>query len=179
MSNLSSQQIGPPILIIGLGNPILGDDGIGWKVADQVRTVLENRTADQHLPHCEVDCLSVGGLSLMERMVGYDEVILIDAMQTGDLPIGSVKSLALEDIPNRAWGHLTSSHDTTLHNALAVGKQMSAHLPQFIWVVGIEADQVFDFSESLTPLVAEAIPKAVKMVIKRVRNFETPSAQTT
>jgi len=176
MSELSPKNNDQPILIIGLGNPILGDDGIGWKVADEVRSFLDNQMDDKSPSHCEVDCLSVGGLSLMERMVGYDEAILIDAMQTGDLPIGSVKSLALEDIPNRAWGHLTSSHDTTLHNALAVGKQMGAHLPQSIWVIGVETDLIFDFSDSLTPLVAEVIPVAVKMVLDRVHALETPSA---
>jgi Ni,Fe-hydrogenase maturation factor len=48
-------------LVIGLGNPILGDDGVGWVVAREV----EDRLPQMDHP-VEVDCLSLGGLSLME-----------------------------------------------------------------------------------------------------------------
>ena len=51
-------------LMIGLGNPILGDDGVGWRVAEEV-TRKTNRPAD-----IEVDCVALGGLSLMERLTG-------------------------------------------------------------------------------------------------------------
>ncbi len=65
------------ILVIGLGNPILGDDGVGWVVAREVETCLG--ASGQNV---EVDCLALGGLSLMERMVGYQRVILIDSLNT-------------------------------------------------------------------------------------------------
>ena len=76
------------ILVIGLGNPILGDDGVGWKVAEAVSNSLFPRPS---LPpkdggnNIEVDCASLGGLSLMERMIGYERVILIDSMETGGI----------------------------------------------------------------------------------------------
>ena len=60
-------------MVIGLGNPILGDDGVGWKVAEEVRKQLP---CDMSV---NVDCLSVGGISLMEHLIGYDRAILIDA----------------------------------------------------------------------------------------------------
>ena len=64
-------------LILGLGNPILGDDGVGWKVADAVQT----RLGTLKVP-VEVDFASLGGLSLMERMLGYERVILIDTVKS-------------------------------------------------------------------------------------------------
>jgi len=64
-------------LVIGLGNPILGDDGVGWKVAKELTTLIDPDTS------VEIDCASLGGLSLMERMLGYQRVIVIDSMETG------------------------------------------------------------------------------------------------
>ena len=69
-------------LIIGLGNPILGDDGVGWKVANQLTTIIDPDSS------VEIDCASLGGLSLMERMLGYQRVIVIDSMETGQSPEG-------------------------------------------------------------------------------------------
>jgi hydrogenase maturation protease len=155
-----------PVLILGLGNPILGDDGVGWRVAEALQERLGNDPELDELPAYEIDCSSVGGLSLMERMVGYDIVILIDAMFTGQAELGVVSDIHLDELPNRAWGHLSSSHDTTLHNALEVGRQMGAKLPQCVQIIGIEAENVFDFSEKLSPAIAAAIPTAVEKVIQ-------------
>ncbi len=145
-------------LLIGLGNPILGDDGVGWVVAD---TLSQTR-----LPNLEIDCLSLGGLSLMERMIGYDQVILIDAVVTDQYPLGHVLVFPLSDMPERAGGHTTAAHDTSLLTALRVGEQMGAHVPapENIWIVGIEAQQIYDFSKELSTPIAAAIPIAVEMV---------------
>ena len=151
-------------LILGLGNPILGDDGVGWRVAEAIANQLN--TPGSNREWIEVDCLAVGGLSLMERMIGYDRVILIDAISTNCHAPGIVLQFSLEELPNRAIGHLCSAHDTTLQNAIQVGKAMGAHLPAEIKVVAVEAHNLFEFSEDLTPPVACAVPQAVKQVFQ-------------
>lgn len=149
-------------LVLGLGNPILGDDGIGWRVVETLKkTCNESFTS---LP-IETDCLSVGGLSLMERMIDYDRVILVDAVLSGNHPVGFVSSSRLEQIPNPAQGHLSSTHDTTLHNALAAGRKIGVQLPEEIWVVTIEALTTYEFSEQLSPPVSNAIPEAVNAIL--------------
>lgn len=151
-------------LVIGLGNPILGDDGVGWQVAEQVAGLL---AAKQPRPAgIAIDCLAVGGFSLMEHLAGYCRAIIVDAVQLGDKPEGSVQIFDLRDLPNRALGHMSSPHDTTLHNALEVGLQMGVELPGQILVVGIEARNVYDFSEELSPAVAAAVPLAVQRVME-------------
>lgn len=149
-------------LVLGLGNPILGDDGIGWRVVETLKITLETSLAS--LP-VETDCLSVGGLSLMERMIDYDRVILVDAISTGNHPVGFVSLSRLEQIPNPAQGHLSSAHDTTLHNALAAGRKMGLHLPKEIWVVSIETLTTYEFSEQLSLPVLTAIPEAVNTIL--------------
>ena len=143
-------------IIIGLGNPILGDDGVGWRVAEAVRDLM---------PPAEIDCLALGGLSLMERLVGYDKVIIIDSIQTHGGVIGQVYTLHLDDLPDLSAGHTTAVHDTSLSTALKLGRTMGARLPDEVMIVAIEADRVYDFSEQLTPDVEAAIPVATKAVM--------------
>lgn len=147
---------GNKMLVVGLGNPILGDDGVGWRVAEAVRALR---------PSLEVECLSLGGLSLMERLVGYDRAIIIDAIHTGHGRIGTVTTFPLSDLPDRSAGHTTAVHDLSLPTALALGRQMGAQLPEAITIVGIEAERVYDFSEELSTAVQEAIPVAVTAVL--------------
>jgi hydrogenase maturation protease len=148
-------------LVVGLGNPILGDDGIGWCVAESVRA---------RVPEVEVDCQALGGLSLMERLVGYDRVIIIDAIQTQDGQIGDVTCFPLQALPDLSTGHSTAIHDTSLQTALKLGKAMGAKLPQEVIVVAVEAERVYDFSEELSPAVAQSIPEATQAVIDQLAN---------
>jgi len=154
---MDAKKIGT--LIVGLGNPILGDDGVGWKVAEEVKKQLTtNKPVD-------VDCLSLGGISLMEHLIGYDHAILIDALALEESP-GSILILKLSDLPNYSAFHTTSTHDTTLQNAIELGKSMGARLPDDITVVGIATKRAFDFSEKLSPPIEEAVPLAAKFVLE-------------
>jgi len=156
----------PQILIVGLGNPILGDDGIGWRVAEAVeKALLEGNKAG---PNVHVACFSLGGLSLMERLIGYDQAIIIDAVQTGTGVPGQVYDLRLADLPDLSTGHLTAAHDTSLQTALRLGQEMGAALPSQIVIVGIEAEKVYDFSEVLSPEIEASIPSALQLVLERL-----------
>lgn len=145
-------------IIVGLGNPLLGDDSVGWRVAENLRAQAEALGV-------EVDSLAVGGLSLMEHMVGYDRAIVVDSINLGDAATGTVRSFALESLPNPFAGHLGSSHETNLQTALQIGRMLGTHLPAEVTVVAIESPYVYDFTEELSPQVAEAVPLAVAMVI--------------
>jgi hydrogenase maturation protease len=153
-------------LILGLGNPLLGDDGVGWRVADEIQRQLENpKSKIENSQSLEVDCLAGGGLSLMERLVGYDRVILADAMSTGQAPPGRVSDCDLEELPDPAAGHVSSAHDTSLKTALQLGRKLGLPLPDKVLVVAIESRRVDEFSEELTPAVAEAVREAVQRII--------------
>jgi hydrogenase maturation protease len=145
-------------IIIGLGNPILGDDGVGWKVAQEVKEQLHPR-----LPHA-IEFLSLGGISLMEYLVGYERAILIDAIASDRAP-GSIILSDLSEMPDYSAFHTTSTHDTSLQNAIKLGKAMGAVLPEQVIVVGITANHVYDFGEELSLPVAGAVSRAAQIVI--------------
>ncbi len=148
-------------LIIGLGNPILTDDAVGWRVAQALRdsaTELLNASV-------EITEACVGGLSLAEMMVGYQRVIVIDAIMTrGGVP-GTVYQLKLSDLPGTL--NTASAHDTNLITALAALRRYEAVVPadDAIEIVAIEAQDVLTFSEQCTPAVESSIPAAVQIVM--------------
>jgi hydrogenase maturation protease len=148
-------------LILGLGNPILGDDGVGWRVAEAVQT----RLSIINTP-VEVDFASLGGLSLMERMLGYERVILVDCLETGSAPFGTVESFPLSELADPSAGHSASAHDTSLITALQTAQSMGADVPSRVDVVTVEAKTSVDFSEQLSPEIAAAVPVATAAVIK-------------
>ncbi|MFN2137640.1 MAG: hydrogenase maturation protease [Candidatus Promineifilaceae bacterium] len=170
----AAQAKGPKILVVGLGNPILGDDGIGWRVAEalQERSLLGNSDRQD----LDIDCYALGGLSLMEHLIGYDAAVIIDAIQTdGGVP-GSVYDLSLDDLPRFKSAHLTAAHDTSLQTALEVGSMMGAQLPQIVAVIGVEAKMVYEFSEKLSPAVEACIPQAVNLAQKRIEKLRREMA---
>jgi len=147
-------------IIVGLGNPILGDDGVGWKVAEDVKRHLDK------YPDVVVECYSLAGLSLMEQLIGYDRVILIDSLNTGNHKQGEVVVFTLDLLEDLTYGHSASAHDASLKTALRVGRSMGERLPadRDVHVVAIEAQHVYDFKEEFTPAVAASVPVAVDKV---------------
>ncbi len=154
-------QSGTPIattLVVGLGNPILGDDGVGWRVAEAVKACLED-------PAIDVICLSLGGLSLMEHLAGYRRVLIVDAMNTGAAP-GVLHQMSSRELDELSVQHTASVHDLSLSSALAFGREMGLDLPEEIWLVGVEAQPEFDFGEALSAPVEQALPAAVGAVLE-------------
>jgi hydrogenase maturation protease len=146
-------------LVIGLGNPILTDDGVGIYAARMVREALP---ADAKVDVIEV---SVGGLTLMEAMVGYERVILIDALWMPGGRVGEVRPFSAGDLPETL--NTSSAHDVDLPTALQVGRRLGAPLPDLedIHIVAVQIQDVLTFGESPTPPVAAAIPKAAARVM--------------
>ena len=159
-------------LVVGLGNPILGDDGVGWQIASEL---MQKEIIPSDVT---IECAALGGISLMESLIGYDRAIIIDAIVTHQAPIGSVTFFKLGDLPNPSLGHMSSAHDTSLQEALLFGRDLGTHLPDDITVVTVESQKVYEFSETLTPAVAKAIPKALKIIKQLLlESYSTESRQ--
>lgn len=141
-------------LVLGLGNPILRDDGVGWRVVEGASRELDEEGI-------EFDCVALGGLALMERLIGHDRAILVDAIQTVGGSAGAVYQLSLDDLPTL---HANAIHDASLKEALELGQRMGARLPREIIIVAVEAVDVLNFGETLSPPVEAAIPAAVDVV---------------
>lgn len=150
-------------IVVGLGNPILGDDGVGWIVTDAVERLLGSTPTGT-----DVDRAAVGGLGLMERLVGYDHAVIVDAIRTGRAPVGTVRQLPLEALANPDAGHAASAHDVSLAAALAAGRALGADLPTHVTLVAVEIPPVDELSDHLTPAVAAAVPVAATLALQAV-----------
>lgn len=163
------------VLIVGLGNPILGDDGVGWRVAEEVSVRSGIPLGDAPLPGLSprkpdpvtIERFSLAGLSLMERLTGFDRVIIIDSLNTGQYPQGEVVHFTLADMDDLTHGHSASAHDVSLKNALKMGRGMGEALPddEHVHIIAIEAQHIYDFKEELSPQIAAAVPVAAQMAL--------------
>ena len=161
-----TQTVRARTVVIGLGNPLLGDDGVGWRVVDEVEGLLRTaRNAGRSIPDVVVERLGVGGLMLMECLTGYEAAILVDAAEFPNRPIAEVRSCCFDDLADFAAGHLDSAHDASLKTALALGRRLGASLPDRIETVTIQVRSTDVFSEELSPEVTGAVPVAVSAVM--------------
>ncbi len=151
------------LLIIGLGNPIVADDAIGIHVARLLQLEFENH------PRVTVTEAYAGGIRLMERMVGYETVIIIDAMTTGECEPGTIRHLHLNDLMQTR--NVTSTHDTPLPLALDLAALTGQRIPDTVLIWGIEASDVTTFTESLTPAVQQSVPKVVHEILVSIRSL--------
>ncbi len=144
-------------LILGLGNPILSDDGIGIHVAREIK---------RQRPDLDVLEASAAGFRVVDEMLGYDRVILIDSIITGQMPVGSVFELSREQFRNAS--HYSSPHDMGLFEAFDLMRKHGAKLPEELIIVAIEVEDIDTFSEAFTSEVQEALPLAVEKVLQMI-----------
>jgi hydrogenase maturation protease len=146
-------------LVLGIGNPILSDDGAGIKVVREIGKALDD-------PQVTISETSAAGLSLLDSIVGYDKVIIIDAIQTKKGKVGQIYRMKPEDFSFTK--HFSSPHQINLVTALELGKMLNFEMPQEISIFAVEAKDITSFSESCTPEVERAIPAAVKIVLEEL-----------
>ena len=144
-------------LVLGIGNPILSDDGVGIRVAHEVGKHL-------HDPQIAVSETSAAGLGLLDSILGYDKVIIVDAIQTKEGKAGQIYRMKPEDFSLAK--RLSSPHQLNLVTALELGNMLKLSMPREIGVFAVEAKDITTFSEKCTPEVEKAIPRVVKMVLE-------------
>lgn len=118
------------IVIIGMGNRLLSDDGVGFAVAVAVAERLKQRM------NLTVMELHTGGIRLMEAMAGFRRAVVVDAMLSG-APPGTVQHFDPRDFVTTK--NTFSSHDTDFATAYDLGRMAGVPLPEQVSFWGIEA----------------------------------------
>lgn len=147
------------IIIVGIGNPILGDDGVGIHVLRE----LKGRDIDGGIVLEEA---FTGGMNLVDIIVGYDRAILIDAVEKHEDAPGTVY---LMDAREMESAHSTNPHDTSFPEALELSMKMGQKkLPSEIHLVGINIRAQYDFKDELSDEVSRAVPEALEKVMEMI-----------
>jgi len=151
-------------LVLGMGNTILCDDGVGIYVVQEAARCCQRDDVD-------FADASVGGMRLLDVIAGYDRIIMVDAIKTSEGQPGDVHRLHPGDLPTL---HSGSTHDLSLIGALALGRGMGMQLPadEDFAIIAIEVEEVWTFGETCTPAVAEAIPRAVEAVLAELEALD-------
>ena len=146
------------LLIIGIGNALRGDDGVGPWVAGRLR--------EQLLPNVSIVEASGEGTALMETWKGASSVILVDAVHSGAEP-GTIHRLDAAAQPVRARFLRCSSHAFGVGEAVELARVLG-QLPQRIIIYGIEGAD-FAAGTKLSPAVAQAVTKALRQLLAEIR----------
>jgi hydrogenase maturation protease len=153
------------VLILGVGNTLMTDDGVGVYAARRARVLLSSaRAADIAVAEAEY-----AGFALLELLEGYDHAVIIDAVHLSGAQAGDVR--VLPSFRFRATTHLTGVHQVDLPTALALGRQMGVHLPHDAQVVGVQVQEDRAFGEACTPRVQSSIEVAATRAIDVARRM--------
>lgn len=150
----SSEEV-KHILILGLGNPLLGDEGIGVQVVEELKglelpdgvTVVEGGTA---------------GLGLIGLMEGYRRVIIVDAADMGHPP-GRVIKFTPSEAQFKTVEAPLSLHQIGLGEVLTMAEALEV-APAELVIIGIQPSRV-EVGVGLSPEVEEAIPRIIKIIL--------------
>jgi len=144
-----------PLLVLGLGNVLLADDGVGAAAV----SLLLNR----YQPPCDVRVLDGGtlGLSLLPYLEEADTVILVDAIRA-DAPAGSLVRLDGEEVAPAVATRL-SPHQIGVADLLD-GARWLGRYPSRLVLLGIVPDAI-DLAVGLSPMAARSLPELVARVV--------------
>lgn len=147
-------------LVLGLGNELAGDDAVGVLVSRAVREELEG-VAD-------VAESSVSGMALIEVFAGYDRAVVVDSIQTGRNPPGTITEMGLDEV-----GHVVapSVHHAGLPEMAAVAEGLGLRFPSRTRVLAVEVVDPYTLGAPLSEPVSSAMPELERRVCDQVRSW--------
>ena len=150
-----------PVLVLGLGNPLQRDDGVGIRVVEE----LERRQLPDHVEVMDGGTPGVGLINLIE---GRARVVIVDAAEMGRRP-GEVVRFRIQDVKLTGSPERFSLHHSGVADALALAEALGAPLPEIV-VYGVQPAQV-SWGEELGSETAAALPALVETIIQETQLF--------
>ena len=149
-------------LLLGLGNDLLADDAIGLRVAAAVRQRLAAHQGIAVAQSTEM------GLSLLDLIVGFETLILVDAVQTHQAPAGFIHEITGDDLKLLP---AASPHFLGISEMLELGRKLGLSVPKRVRIFAVEVQDPFTVSTNLTPALTEALPGIVERVVAAVGSY--------
>ncbi len=149
------------VVVVGIGSPILRDDGVGLHVARRAAELL----SDANVVVTEA---AVGGLGLLDTIVGYRAAILVDASCAGR-PAGSCERFHVQAAGRSL--RLSYQHGVSFAQAIEFGRQCGAAMPDPVVAYAVEAADPYTFDQQMTPAVAQAVEPVARRVAAEARRL--------
>jgi hydrogenase maturation protease len=171
--SLEQQAIEQSVMVLCLGNDILRDDGVGWAVASALEAQMsESRIPDPESRAFVVKRSALSGFYLLDELTGWNQVIVVDAVKTGQHPPGTVLSFPFEALGSEEG---PSPHAVGLPTVVRLGRRCGVPLPSRIHIVAVEVEDMESFVEGLTPPVEAAVPRAVDVIRSVLTHAPAPA----
>ncbi len=130
------------------------------------------RAASSDREHVDVleECC-VGGLNLLDVVAGYDRLVVIDSIRTGQGSPGGWYRFTGRSL--RETMNLNNVHDANFATALQLGRSLGVHVPSDdeIHILAVEVDDNLTFSETMTPVLEEAYPELLEEIGAELRTI--------
>lgn len=152
------------ILILGIGNDILTDDGIGIRLVEDLE---QNLRGSQFV----FEKATVGGLEILETICGYQCVIFLDAIKTPDGKPGDLYHIKLDEFMETL--HLSNLHDISFLESIQLGKKLGYPVPEQMHILATEIKEDRVFSTSLTPEMASRYSEIFQETADFIRSIVT------
>ena len=149
-------------IVLGLGNTILSDDGVGVYAARSLREELADRA--------DVREAELAGFDLVEMLSGYERAVIIDAIELDGEAPGTVFRLVPDDL--RITPRLASFHDIDIVTALALGKRLGLEMPSDVVIYAVQVEDALNLGERCLPAVEAVIPRLVDEIAAELRGGE-------
>ena len=172
MSDPSDIAPGVPVgrtVVLGLGNPVLSDDGVGLAVAAEVKRLL----AEEPIPGVDVLASTRAGFELIDLLRGYARAIIVDCLTLPDPVPGRVRRLGLDDVAGSA--RLINAHEISVAVAFRLAQQLAIPMPGEVEILAVEAADTSTIAEGLTPAVAAAVVPLSRVIYDDLRRKAPPS----
>ncbi len=143
-------------LVLGLGNPLMGDDRLGLKLV----TDLQNKA--RFTKQVEFHASVQTGLYLLDELLNFQRVIFVDALVCPDEPAGQVKCWKLPPKMTTTYG--SSPHYIGVSSMISIGRRLNLNMPTELWLIGITVNQGVQISEDLSPTIAKRYSKILMRV---------------
>lgn len=154
-----------PILLLGLGNILLGDEGVGVRVVEAL--------AERYEVGADVEVLDGGtsGMDLLDTIAGRSALIVIDALKSLRRPPGEVVRLEGEAI-DQLFRTRLSPHQLGLSEVLA-SLVLTDQEPAVVVIIGV-VPQSLDLSLQLSAVGSAALEGALDMLVTELGRLGVP-----
>jgi hydrogenase maturation protease len=149
---------GGECIVLGLGNEVLRDEGLGLKIVDDLKHTYT-------FPGLEYAKATNGGLEILDFIVNYRELIIIDTISTITGHPGDIYYYTPENYNETL--HLSSSHDVCFLTAIKTGETLGFSMPAKIDILAIEIIRDLQLGQKLSNLILEKYDK----ILHEVANF--------
>ncbi len=142
------------IVILGVGNILLSDEGVGVHVVEKLRGEIESS---------DIELIDGGtaGLDLLPVIESCDYLLIIDCVKGGEKP-GTIYKFGPEEIKVKMDNMKLSLHDFNLVDVLNLGKALGKKLPK-ITIYGVEPKSL-NWSLDMSPEVSQTLERLIKIV---------------